>query len=181
MAELAVATQIAEQVYNRLYNAQNGELVVDQFDLERSYAEWDLDLTNIDRAELRDEEKLFVDVVAHTTEQQVEANTRGGSVRFTVPIDIAIRRKFGQDKQDPTTGRIAIEHIDQLVLLTQQIYLLFLQQRLSTTNFPYTVWDAEKGGTSIVVCPIKDHLRNMRQFTSIVRTYLRADAKPSEV
>lgn len=171
----AIATQIAEQVKSRIDSARMGELTTNVFELQRSYAEWDLELTNMDRVELREEEKLFVDVVAHTTEQEIEVAARGGKARFTVPIDIAIRRKFGTDKQDQETGRIKVDVIDGLVLLTQEIYLLFLQQRLSAQSFPYSVWDGEKGGVRIVACPITEHLRNLRQFTSIVRVFLRAD------
>jgi hypothetical protein len=134
----------------------------------RSYAEWDLELKGMDPIADRDADKLFVDVVAHETLQLVELATRG-SIKFTVPIDIAVRRKFGQDKRDPGTGRVLVEEVDALMLLTEEIYLAFMPQHL--TDFPAGVWQS----TDLLGTPVKDHLRTLHQFTGIVRVTFRVD------
>lgn len=145
------------------------------FTAERSYADWELKLDAMDLLELQqDIDKLRVDVVAHTTQQRTELTSRG-IVKYIVPVDIAVRRKFGTDKQNDETGRIKIEEIDQLVKLVEDIHLLFTPQRL--TEFDYAVWDGEDGGTSIVVNPDQKLLREKRQFTGIVRIFFRADVK----
>lgn len=166
----AVSVAIAEEVRKRIRSANT--LSERDFTVTRSYLEWDLELKGLENAGLQEVDKLLIDVVAHTTEQQVELSARD-VLRYTVPIDIAIRRKFGEDKKDQETGRIKVEEIDKLVLLTEEVHGLFIPARL--TEFPYHVWDNDKGGTQIVVNPHREHLRELRQFTSIVRTFLRAD------
>lgn len=143
-----------------------------KFTPERSYADWDFKLEAMDLLALQDADKLHVDVVGHTMQQASELATRG-SLRYTVPIDIAVRRKFGQDKQNDDTGRIAIEEIDALMLLTQELFVMFTKVRLA--DFQYAIWDNDKGGTNIVVAPDVKHLRELRQFTAIIRIFFRAD------
>lgn len=129
---------------------------------ERSYADWEMLL------ELAEEDGLRVDVVAVTTEQKTDLSSRGSS-QFLIPIDIAVRRKFGVDRQDDDTGRIEIAEIDALCLLVQEIHELFTPLRL--VDFTAGVWQENR----ILVCPIKEHLRLNRQFTGIVRVTFRVD------
>lgn len=141
--------------------------------IERSYADWELKLEAMDLLELQqDIDKLRIDVVTHTTQQRTELTSRG-VVKYIVPVDIAVRRKFGTDKQNDNTGRIKIEEIDALVKLVEDIHLLFTPRPL--TDFAYAVWDGESGGTNIVVNPDQKMLREKRQFTGIVRIFFRAD------
>ncbi len=101
----AVAVAVAKSVTSHI-KAQGfitDELVV------RSYAEWDLDLKNIN--EVENTEHARIDVVSHTTDQGVNLASRG-SMQYKVPIDIAVRKKFRQLHQDDVTRRIDIEKID---------------------------------------------------------------------
>lgn len=130
---------------------------------ERSYADWDL--------ELKEYDTLRVDVVAVTTEQQSDLAAKG-VIRFTVPVDIAVRYRFGADKQDDDTGRIDVAKVDELVLLVQEIHSLFTPNRL--TDFQAGAWVS----TRIVVNPSNKHLREMRQFLGIVRVTFQTYAAP---
>jgi hypothetical protein len=122
------------------------------FTPERSYAEWDMQVAESDG--------LRVDVVLNTVEQKVDAQTRQG-LKYEVPVDIAIRQRLGSDKQDLDTGRIAIEHIDNLMKLVEDIHLLYLRSKPDDGS----VWH----DTKIFVAPLKHHLREFRQFTAIIR------------
>src|SRR5690349_16354600 len=82
------------------------------FTLERSYADWALELKNAT--------DLRVDVCLVTTKQEVDAGTRGGRLLYTVPIDVAVRQKFGAELQDDDTGRIPVATVDALMLLVQE-------------------------------------------------------------
>ena len=156
----AVAVSVSEGVRAAIAAAQ----LTPEFTVERNYADWDLDLTKLDGFELKDTEKLRVDVVTHTTEQSVELASRG-EISFRIPIDIAVRRRFGVDKQNQTTGRIEVEEIDKLVLLVEEIYLLLVRSEIE---------DAEWQELNILACPVRQHLREWRQFTGIVRVVFEA-------
>lgn len=168
----AIAVQVAEAVKARII-AGADKLTQTNYTVRRSYLEWDLDLKGMESSELSDTEMLLIDVVAHSTQQETELSARGKN-RFTVPIDIAVRRKFGDNEKDKATGRIKIEEIDRYVLLIEELHLMFTAQSLAN-DFPYSVWDNDKGGTRILANPDRDHLREMKQFTGIVRVFLRAD------
>lgn len=171
----AVSVMVAEAVKERII-AGADSLTETEYTVRRSYLEWDLDLKGLEKSELSDGEMLTIDVVAHTTDQETELSSRDTN-RFTVPIDIAVRRKFGENEKDKTTGRIKIKEIDRYVLLIQELHLMFTAKRLVQVDFPYSVWDGEKGGTRILANPDRDHLRELKQFTGIVRVFLRADVK----
>lgn len=140
-----------------------------------SYAEWDLDLTKTDNLELQPADKLRVDVVTHGSLQKVNLNTRGRMVNFLIVVDIMVRRKLGQDKQDDDTGRIAVEEIDSLILFLQEIHLLFTCTRLAETNL--SIWDGEHGGSEILWAPNIDHLRTLRQFSGLIRIHFKASVQ----
>jgi len=135
------------------------------FTPERSYAEWELDLSKQAKDsgwELSDADKLHVDVVAHTTQQDSELSGRG-FLRYSVPVQIAIRKKFGQEAQDDDTGRIAIAKIDELIKLTEEIHVLLTEADLDDQY--NSKWnDAPK----IIAAPVKAHLRQISQFTGII-------------
>ena len=168
---LPIAAAVAQAVVDKI----QASALEHDFTPERSYADWELKLENMDLLDLRDIDKLHVDVVAHTTQQQQDVSARG-MARFIQPVDIAVRRKFGQDKQKEDTGRIKIEEIDALVLLVQQLCLMFTQVLLDVTDYPGAVWDSENGGTSILYNPDQKTLREKRQFTGLIRIFFRVDA-----
>lgn len=172
----AVLVTVAKAVTSRIAAAvAEGEFGTAVFTPERTYADWDLELTNIDALDLRDSDKLHVDVVSHTTQQATQLSSRG-TIQYTVPVDIAVRRKFGTDKTSDDTGRVAVEEIDKLMLLVQQLHVLFTAQRL-VQDFEHAVWDNAAGGTNIVAAPVRQHLRELRQFTGIIRIFFRVDVK----
>lgn len=150
------------------------ELVTNEFTLEGGYATWDLALSQTDLMEMRECDKLRLDVVSHGSLQQIGMSSRT-TVQYSVPIDIAIRRKFGQDKQNDDTGLIEVDAIDKLLLLQEQVHLMFTQQRL--TDSQLTVWDGEGGGTRPLWSPNLEHLRQWRQFSGLIRVFFRVDMK----
>ncbi len=169
----AVAVSVAKTVTGMIAAASSAGSLSQRFTPERSYADWDLQLELMDLLVLTGCDKLYVDVVTHTVQQSAKLSSRG-TIQYVVPIDIAVRRKFGADKQNDDSGRIAIEEIDGLVLLVQELHLMFTKQRLAETNL--AIWDAENGGTNILVNPDQKHLRENRQFTGLIRIFFRADA-----
>ncbi len=167
------AVSVRKAVTAMVQAASDAKQLSQKFSADQGYADWDLKLEDLDSLRLQERDKLRVDVVTHTTQQDHAAITRGGKVRYTVPIDIAIRRKLGADKQDDDTGEISVEAKDVLMQLVFEIASLFTLQRLA--EFQAGVWDQEKGGTTIPVCPDKTHLREHRQFTAIIRIFFRVD------
>lgn len=161
-------SQVVEALRQQLED--NAANFVRSFVPERSYADWDL--------ALEDADKLHVDVVLVTTEIQTNpisrhANDVGGDVEYIVPIDVGIRQRFGQSEEEPSSGRISVAEIDQLVLLETQIFEYLYQEELTT----YTAASWED--TRIVVACSREHLRQNRQFTGIIRTTYNVVAPPA--
>lgn len=140
------------------------------FNLERGYAEWSLDLSNLSDIAWEEPEDLRIDVVSHMTEQRHELSSRT-TMQFLLPIDIAVRQKLGANEQRAATGRVHVEEVDALVKLTEELHLMFAPQRL--TDFPCGVWQE----TSLQTCPNKELLRTHRMFLGIVRVTFRVDVK----
>lgn len=152
----AIPVSVAEAVVAMLAAAS----LTPTFTPERSYADWEL--------KLEEAGSLLVDVVAVSTEQKASLETRGSN-HHLIPIDIAVRKKFAASDQDEDTGRITIATVDELVLLVQTIFELFMPQRL--TDFPAAVWQ----DTRILVNPDRMQLREWKQFCGIVRVTFRVD------
>lgn len=167
----AAAVSVAKAVETQIRAAMEADELATRFTLVRSYADWEFDAKTQDDLTLREEEKLRVDVVGHMTEQTVELGTRGGKATIVIPVDIAVRQRLGRDKQDDDTGLVELDPIDELMLLVQQLYLMFMPIRL--TNFAYAVWDGENGGVKILTAPDRRHLRDLRQFTGLIRIYFK--------
>lgn len=147
----AEAVAIAKAAVQQIQEAELSQ----QFTLERSYADWDLELHQV--------EQLRVDVVGLTTGYKLDAIDRSQELVYTVPLDVAIRKRWGGDEQGDDTGRIPNERIDELMYFTQELASLFTQSRLS--EYLQGVWKEEP---KILAAPIRKHLAR-RQFTSIVR------------
>lgn len=162
----AVSVRIAKQMTEHVkgLEAASGAIV------ERSYGEWEMDLKSPGNWGLQDANKLHIDVVAHTTEQAAELSSRT-SLQFEVPVDIGVRQKLGIPEQDAASGLLNVEEIDRLVALTQAIHVGLTRQRLP--DFDCAVWLS----TRLMAAPITEHLRKLRQFTSIVRVTFRADVE----
>ncbi len=105
----AVAVDITEAVKTELESA---ELTTKPDVIERSYANWKLALEG--GTDLR------IDVVPNTVKQRHELGTRGKRL-YTTVVDIAIRQKLDQGKQDDSTGRINVSVVDALMLLVEEV------------------------------------------------------------
>lgn len=141
----AVSVAVAKGVTSQLAVAELSQA----FAPERSYADWDIQLEELD--------SLRVDVVAVQTEQQAERNSRG-SMAYQIPIDVAVRKRFGGGAE-----RVPLDEIDALVLLVEEIYESFELRRLA--DFDAAAFVEAK----VIVNPDKAALRGLRQFTGIVR------------
>ena len=108
--------------------------------------------------------RLLVDVVPVQVRQKVELASRG-TLQYTVPVHIAVRFKFGANKQDGDSGEIKQDEIDKLKLLVQDIFeLCSFRQRLTISN-------RESGrALEILVCPLNRHLIQMRQLPGSSRS-----------
>lgn len=158
----AVAVTIAKSVVADLEAGTFSQTIAP----ERSYADWEEPLETA----AIEENRLMVDVVANTTEQSLVAATRGEDpkIQYIVAVDVAVRRRFGQDKQD-ANGRVKIEEVDALTLLVQEIHELFHLNR-TTDNAGVTYHEPAR----IMVNPDREHLRKLKQFTGLVRLTFKA-------
>ena len=145
----AVLVDVADAITTAL----NGGSFSESFTAVRSYAEWDEALTDVDT--------LRVDVVPVNYTERSQLVSRN-AYEYQVETDIGVRKRFAVADQDATTGRIDTAEIDALVLLVEEINEFFIHDALGSTG---TVWDA----VEIRAAYVREHLRNMRQFTGIVR------------
>lgn len=159
----AVEVSVAKAVVSQLAAAKLSR----EFLPVRSWADWVQPLEDDDKCK---EDTLYVDVVPVATAQEIEASSRN-TLAYTVPIDIAVRRKFSPQWQDQVTGRISVGEVDAMMYLVQEIHEEFTLARMC--DFPSGAWQE----TRRVVAPHKPHLRDMRQFTGIVRVTFRVDRK----
>lgn len=154
----AVAVSVAKAVTAMLADASLSQEITP----ERSYADW---AQPLEKEQVSDTDRLYVDVVQQATGLQAELDDRGSN-EYTTFIDIAIRKRFGPSKQSSVDGRVLVAEVDAMMLLVQEVYELFMPERL--TDFEDAVWDPEQG-TRILVAPLKKHLYEHKQFTGIVR------------
>lgn len=117
---------------------------------ERSYAD--------EAMQLKDAGSLRVDVVV-VGYDDADLSDRA-HVALEPGLDIGIRKKFEQADQDAATGRVTNEAIDPLVGLTEEILIFLVKKRLSSA-----VWRDAKFRSTIV----REHLRDWKQFTAIIR------------
>lgn len=159
----AVEVSVAKAVVGQLAAAKLSREIAPV----RSWADWVRPLEDDDKCK---EDVLYVDVVPVATALEVEASSRE-KLMYTCPIDIAVRRKFGAKWQEPDTGRINVRELDAMMFLVQEIHELFTLARMQ--EFEAASWQETKR----LVAPLKSHLRDMRQFTGIVRVTFRVDRK----
>jgi len=151
----AVSVAIAKAVVADLAAAVEAGNFAQTFEPQRNYGDWEL--------ELKQAGCLQVEVVPVSTEQKIEPAARNRQLEFNVPIDVVIRQKFGQDNQDDDTGRLTLEAVDELVKLTQDLHTHFTQRRL--TDLEWASYESPQ----LLVCPLKRHLKECHQFTSVLR------------
>ena len=155
----AAAVRLADAVVARLLQAEseNALSIAEAITIERSYADWDLALDASDSG-------LRIDVVAVSIGLEFTKTARGKH-SYTIPVDIAVRRKFTADEDNPRTGRIPNSMVDPLVELVEEIYNLFDK----IEHLPDYESAAPTGNISISANPFAKHLREIRQFTGVVR------------
>lgn len=124
------------------------------FTCERSYAEWDLPLEDGDDA-------LRVDVVP-VGSLPAELDTRASS-EYRPACDVVIRKRMLPADYVPSTKRLSLAKVDELVKLVEDIHDFLCSERLS--KLPAAVWQE----TKILAAYKPSHLRTPHQFTGIVR------------
>lgn len=87
-----------------------------------------------------------------------------GTTRYRCPVSVGLRKRFTQQETDGSTGRILLPEMDRLTNLLVEISELFHGQRLDWTNLK-AAWQA----TDFTANFSRQHLRENRQFTGIVR------------
>jgi hypothetical protein len=125
-----------------------------EFSAARSYADW--------ADELKVENVLHVDVVPLQTAYAKSELASRGKVKHRLGFDIAVRKKFGRQDQN-VENRVERAKLDSLVYLTEALHHFFVAGRLS--GFEAAVWQS----SDIVLTYSRKHLREYRQFLSIVR------------
>lgn len=147
----SVVVRMADAVVTAL-NSHDWDI---QFTAERSYAEFD--------DQLKDLGQLQIDVFPKF-DPTLELDTRG-TLGWQVAIDVGVRKRFGTEDQDQTTGRIKRDSIDELVNLVEAIAKYLIAERFTSLDAIGMVWQS----TSIPALFVREHLRQWSQFTGIVR------------
>ena len=145
----AVLVDVATAITAELAAASLGQTFVPA----RSYADWD--------EQLEDAGTLHVDVVPVNYDESALDSRE--SIGYVVSCDVGIRKRFGTDDQEVSTGRIELAEIDDLVLLVEAIHEFFIERRLA--GYESAVWRE----TKIRSAYIRKHLREYRQFTGMIR------------
>jgi hypothetical protein len=159
----AVDVSVAKAVVSQLAAATLSRTITPV----RSWADWVQPLELDDKSI---EDQLYVDVVPVATALETETSSRA-TLAYTCPVDIAVRRRFSTKFQDRDTLRINVREVDALMYLVQEIHEEFTLARMQ--DFEAGAWMETKR----LVAPLKSHLRDMRQFTGIVRVTFRVDRK----
>ena len=144
----AVLVTTADAVLNVLADNDFSQ----DFEPQRSYADWDLPL--------EDSDDLNVDVVP-VNAPDFELETRE-SISYAPQVDIVIRKRLVQEEQE-ADGSLVLSVIDDLVYLVQQIAEFFVTDRFSEVES--IIWQR----TQILAAYKASHLRQHRQFTGIIR------------
>ncbi len=151
LTNTAALVYVADLVTAALNAHEFGEGV--QFQAERSYADWDLALTDAD--------ELHVDVVpvGHPT---AVLRSRG-SVTYEVTVNIGLRKRFTQGESEKSDGRITLAEVDRLVQLLEHIHELMCgwDKRSLATD---VAWQNSRITDSFV----PEHLRQNRQYTGLI-------------
>ena len=162
----SILIDIAEAVKDEINSAGFGR----DFKAERSYADWDVKLEDVD--------VLRVDVVPVRCDPRQASR---GLIEYECAVDIGIRKRFGSSTTETATGRIQQDRIDELMELSQRISDYFLPSQAVSgqdghplTDVPEACWLQTENRAAFV----PKHIREARQFTSIFRVTFLADRTP---
>ena len=164
----ALAVTVAKAVTTALAGASLSQ----SFTPNRSYADWDLAGSSTG-LQLADADVLHVDVVLSQTEQQVNPVNRD-ELGYIVPVMICVRQRFGTPDENSSTGAVNVSAVDALMYLVQQIHELFFKKEEIEGQLAGYDWLK----TAFVVAPVREHLREWRQFTGIITITFRMDDAP---
>lgn len=150
IAELAdaVTKELADQAASGAFGVV--------FAPERSYVPLD--------AKLLEDGVTRVDVVI-AGHQEAALRDRAHVV-YAAALDVGIRYKFKQDSQE-TNGQIANSEVDPLVCLVEQVYEYLAKK---------TLCEAEWRDASVSSTFIREHLKDWRQFTGVIRVRFDVEA-----
>jgi len=123
----------------------NGHSFSQEFTATRTYADWDEELTN---------SILRCDLVP-VASMQTDLETRG-SVSYLCSVDIGLRKKLDAG----SGGHVTAATVDDLVRLVEEVHEWTIGRELDIAT-----WDS----TVLVAAFVPEHLRQMNQFTGIVR------------
>ena len=147
----SVLVQVADAIKTEL----DGGSFVRTFGCERNYADWD------DALEERDELRVDVVPFGHGAP---ELDSRG-STEYRCQVDVVVRYRFGQPDQNEIGG-IETARIDELVELVEQLHQhLCDPAERRFTNYTAATW----WSTDVATSYARNHLRELRQFTAILR------------
>lgn len=152
MPRRGVEAKVARAVADAINGADDGTFIVTPGAV-MSYGDWDDPLQEMDAA-------LHLDVVPAGIDTELDDR---GEVVYTVSTDVAVRQRFGQDNQVASTGRLDLETLDELGLLTEQLHEFFCGDRLESQL--QAAWVRTEYRASY----IRKHLRELRQWTSVIR------------
>lgn len=155
-----VLVDCASAVVDALNDAPDGTFS-QEFEAERSYADWDLPL------EENQGGKLKVDCVP-VPQLQNELESEG-ALKYGPAVDIAIRLGLRPERRT-ATGKFKLEEIDALVQFVQEIAEFFAVDRFG--DIEQFAWNPNPG-TQILAAHSPKHLRDHHQFTGIVRVPFR--------
>lgn len=148
-------TAKAAQVADAVTAAINAAQWPMQFRAERSYADWDDELSELER--------MRVDVVPKF-DPDIALDTRATTGQ-ELAIDVGVRKRFSGEEIDSTNGRIRLSAIDEMVKLVEDLGEFLIADRLSGLDTIGAVWIE----TTIGALYIRDHLRQYGQFTGYIR------------
>lgn len=161
MASVIVA--IVDGVRSLLQTEMDANGFVRQFTPERNYQDQPLKETD---------STLHVDVVHAANEITITSETRG-TIRYTVPINIGIRKRLEPKEQDSETGDLSRDDLDELTELTEQICEFFAPAKVLSNNA------VSLGPATITTVAPENYLREHGQFLGIVRVTFQHSKVPT--
>jgi hypothetical protein len=126
-----------------------------EFAIERSYADVDATLEELDR--------LRVDVVVPEEWDEHILDTKADEA-YVATIEVAIRKRFGVEGQNQAAGGIRTEAIDELVTLASTMARYFTADRLNAFDTENVSWQSMQ----LAQLYSRRQLAESRQFTAII-------------
>lgn len=153
MTRRAVMVEVAAGIVVAL-NGEPSATWAMPFQAERSWADWEIELEELG--------KLRVDVVPAGVEL-TELSDRG-DVTYQVMTDVGVRFRADPRAIDSVTGRVKVEQLDSLALVSEQIAEFLTELRLP--SYESAVWVS----TDFRTAYLQKHLRELRQWTAVTRS-----------